>query len=336
MTQRVTIATIARKVGVTHGTVSRALRQDPRVAAKTAKRIRAAADALGYVPNRLGQSLRTQRTRTLGVVMPEISSPFFSQVLRALHDSAGEAGYSLVVTYDRGDPEAAVRDLWEHRVDGIFVACLSGWSPDRTAVPVPYVVLNHHAPTRDPCSISTDDAAAMRLVVEHLVGLGHRRLAYLGNARAPAIDGVRATSFRRAVVAAGLPLAGQELPRAEGGDPEAGYRAAAAWAEDRRATALICFNDLVAVGALRALHERGLDVPGAVSVVGFDDIELAAYTSPPLTTFAQPRRELGREAAAQLLAMLDGHPPPMAARLLRGHLVTRASTAPASEAPGLP
>lgn len=324
---RVTIATIARQVGVTHGTVSRALREDPRVAAATARRIRAAAKRLGYVPNRLGQGLRTQRSHTLGVVMPEISSPFFSEVLRAIHDTVAKAGYTLLVTYDRGCPATAVRTLWERRVDGLFVACLTDWAPGSGAIPVPYLVLNHHAPERDPCSLSTDDAAATRALVEHLLGLGHRHLAYLGNACAPAIDVVRAASFRAVLAEAGVPAADQEFPLAAGGDPEAGYRAVRAWSPDRRATALVCFNDLMAVGALRALGEAGVDVPGQVSVVGFDDIDLAAYTSPPLTTFAQPRRALGQAAAEQLLRVLDGEPAQALPRLLRGHLVVRASTA---------
>ena len=218
-------------------------------------------------------------------------------------------------------------------MDGLFVACLTDWSPDRSEIPVPYLVLNHHAPERDLCSLSTDDAAATEALVEHLLGLGHRRFAYLGNACAPAIDEVRATAFEATLDRAGVPEADRERPRATGGDPEAGYRAVTTWSPRRRATALVCFNDLMAVGALRALGEHDVDVPGQVSVVGFDDIDLAAYTSPPLTTFAQPRHELGREAAAQLLGMLDGHPPPLAPRLLRGELVVRGSTAPPEGAP---
>ncbi len=307
----VTIKTIAQEVGVTHGTVSRALKGDPRVNAATARRILDAAEQLGYVRSRLAQGLRTNRSYMLGIVLADLSDPFFSVVLQGVHDTVAAAGFHLMV--GSGDLEGFL----QQRVDGLLLGCLPELEPPCRALlergSPPVVLLNHRLEDYPYCVVN-DEARGIAECVAYLGSQGYPQLAYLGNARGGSVNEARVASFRRAAGGAA------EVRLADGGGMDDGYASLQDWQPE----ALLCYNDQQAVGALRAAREQGREM----AVMGFDDIELASYVTPPLTTFAQPRYELGRQAAAMLLALLDGAD--VAGPVtLPGRLVVRSSVHPA-------
>jgi len=313
----VTIKTIAEQVGVTHGTVSRALKGDPRVSPETARRILAAAEQLGYVKSRLAQGLRTSRSYMLGIVLENLSDPFFADVLQGVHDAVAASGYHLMVGSARA--ENPLPGFLQQRVDGLILGSVPGLAAayrDLQDGPLPLVRLNHLVPDFPYCVVN-DEARGVAECVAYLRSLGHTRLAYLGNERGGSVNEARVQSFREA---AGRDV---EVRLASGGDLAAGYAAFQDWAPP----ALLCYNDLQAVGVLRACRERGLRVPDDVSVMGFDDIELASFVDPPLTTFAQPGYELGSQAAGMLLALLNDEEVSGPLKL-PGRLVVRSSVRP--------
>lgn len=337
--ESVTIKRIAREAGVTHGTVSRALRGDPRVREQTCARIRGIAERLGYIPSGIGRGLKMRRTFTLGLVMTYFTDPFFAEVIHGLHDEVSPRGYNLVVAAsgDSSDEQfkAAARKLAEQRVDGLLLGCLPrlpGSFLHALAQPsVPFVIVNNHYGVPYACAVSHNDARAIEQCVDLLVGQGHRRLGYIGNAWAGCINDVRSGAFRGAVARAGLKVRARDVVLARMGGLESGYeamRTALARWKRSRPTAVLCYNDLIAVGALRACRDAGIEVPRQISIVGFDDVDLAAYVDPALTTFAQPKYELGREAGRMMLAMLMDGVMPAHPTVLEGSLVCRASTAP--------
>lgn len=292
----VTIKTIAQEVGVTHGTVSRALKGDPRVNPDTARRILEAAEKLGYVRSRVAQGLRTSRSYTLGIVLANLSDPFFSEVMQGVHDTVAAAGFHLMVA--SAEAENPLPGFLQQRVDGLFLGCVPGLAQDYHKLmegTLPLVMIAHTLGDYPYCVVN-DEARGIRACVQHLRERGHRQFAYLGNMRGGTVNDARVEAFRGAAGPAA------EVRLAHGGELESGYRAFGDWKPE----ALLCYNDLQAVGVLRACRERGLRVPADFSLMGFDDIELASYADPPLTTFAQPRYELGCEAGAMMLALLGG------------------------------
>ena len=337
MSSHVTIKTIADRVGVTHGTVSRALKGDPRVKPQTAERIVALATQLGYTPSGLGRGLRTNRTGTLGIVISCITDPFYSEVIRGVHDAVLPAGYSLFVAStdtDSGSPQTIARSLWERRVDGLFMGCLPQIAqPYQRLVQeenLPIVLINR--PSDDyPYNVFNDDARAVEACLDYLVAQGHRRIGFLGNLAAGGPDELRYLSYRESLRRWKLDSQDCNIFFADRGQLRSGADATASWLNrnaDCRPTVLLCYNDLLAIGAIHALSEAGLDVPAALSVVGFDDIELAGYINPPLTTFAQPKYELGHRAATLMLQLLGGQPIAAKPLPLFGQLVVRQSVRP--------
>lgn len=329
---RVTIKTIAEAVGVTHGTVSRALRGDTRVKPETTLAIQEAALRLGYRPSKLGRALKTQRTGALAIVVSYISDPFYSEVIQAVHDRLFPLEHSLFMVATEHDParqRAAAQSLSNSLVDGVFVCCLPGLTPpfQELGKSVPLVTINCD-PAKYPYDVVHDDAGAVRDCLAHLMQLGHRKIGYLGAHTGGYAQRVRLQAFT--AYAAEMAL-NASVYTAEDVKVESGEAAMAAWLQEWGAngpTALVCFNDTVAIGACKAAREAGLSIPDNLSVLGFDDIEMATYVQPALTTFAQPRYEIGRAAAEMMLALLAGGQP-AAPLLLRGELRVRQSTGPA-------
>ena len=330
--EKVTIKTIAEAVGVTHGTVSRALRGDQRVKPETAHAIREAALRLGYRPSKLGRALKTQKTGALAIVVSYISDPFYSEVVQAVHDRLFPSEHSLFMVATEHDPirqQAAAQSLSSSLVDGVFVCCLPGLTPpfQKLGKIIPLVTINCD-PAKYLYDVVHDDAEAVQVCLEHLTELGHRKVGYLGSATGGYAQQTRRSGFKNGVAALGLR---GHLYQAEDVKVESGEKAMRQWLTEwgpDSPTALICFNDTVAIGAMKACREQGLRVPEDISVVGFDDIEMASYVQPALTTFAQPRYEIGRTAAEMMLSLLSGSAPPAPVRL-RGELRVRQSTAPA-------
>jgi LacI family transcriptional regulator len=262
---------------------------------------------LGYQPNAVARSLRMSETRMFGMIVPDNSNPYFAEVARSIEDASFELGYSVILCNSDEDPvkEQAYLDLLiEKRVDGIaFVATgrrADSLDPARLR-DVPIVVVDREIDSGAWTSVLVHNSRGARDAVAHLVGLGHRRIGCISGPRELGPSSERVRGYRDALRKAGItPEPGWVME----GDFHAngGYRTMSQLLErDERLTAVFACNDMMAVGALRAIREHGMRVPEDIALVGFDDISLATYTQPALTTIAQPYRELGRRVA-QLLA----------------------------------
>jgi DNA-binding LacI/PurR family transcriptional regulator len=336
----ITIKDIARQAGVSHPTVSRALRDDPVVAAETMLRIQRIASTLGYIPSATARSLKSSQSHVLGVIVNRISDPFYSEVLDGIQDVLFSAGYSLFLAATDHNPDrekAIVRAMTERRVDGLIVC--SVWATRRflayfTANNAPVVVVHNRSNNKAPSSVEHDDRFGGQEMTRHLIELGHTRLAFAGNARAGRETEERLKGFHDAMRVARLTVPPEYVVQAAKGQMAKGREAVRPLLElPDPPTALVCFNDMLAVGAMQMLREKGRRVPDDCSVVGFDDIPLSALVTPALTTFDQPKYPLGEEAARMILRLLDGKSGRGAnskpgAITLRGKIRVRASTAP--------
>jgi DNA-binding LacI/PurR family transcriptional regulator len=331
----ITIKDIARRARVSHSTVSRALRDDHAIPGRTAERIKRMAARMGYVPSAAARSLKTSHSRALGVVVTNIADPFLAEVVRGVEDAIRQAGYSLFLAasyHDSQREKLVLRALAEHRVDGAII-CSSQVSAQHLAdlenFGVPIVLVNNQVAGEFAHSISHDDVAGGRAVTRHLLALGHRRIAYLGNVTGGLTNLDRCAGYQAALAEAGVPAQDDWVLSGRGGRPEDGLAGAEAFLQlNPRPTALVCFNDMLALGVLRRLKQAGLRIPLDVSVTGFDDVFVAEYADPPLTTFGQPKYQLGRDAAEMMLALLSGPVPARPyVRSILGELLARASTA---------
>ncbi len=335
----VTIKDIAKQAGVAHTTVSRALRGSPLIPPETTQRIRQIAAELGYHPSAAARSLKTSRSQVLGVVVSNLDDPFFSEILQGIESVAQESGYSLFVAASHHDPQREqriVQAMVEHRADGVVI-CSTPFSTEQARLLLEYsqpiVVVNNQSAEDYRYSIYHDDVDGSRQITRHLLDLGHRHIAYLGNAASGRTTLDRLSGFRHEMAAAGRIIPAEYIYQAPGGGAQDGLIAVRHFLDlPERPTALVCFNDMMAVGALKGLQQAGLRVPADCSVTGFDNIAFSAYTQPALTTFDQPKRFIGAEAARLILGLMqapacDGAPPEPVIRLLKGQLLVRESTA---------
>lgn len=331
----VTLGDVAIAAGVSTATVSRVINNFPRVADATRRRVLDAIEELHYTPNFAGRMLVTQRTHTLGLIITDITNPFYPAVVRGVEAAALNHGFSVLL-YDTAEDmqreEQALQLLRERQVDGLVI-CSSRLGQSRLEQlahgKTPIVFINS-APTPSTVgSVETDHEAGMRAAVDHLVQLGHRRIAYLGGPLASQVQQRRLQAFRDAAGDLGVRTPdGSRPPTVEGG--EAGTHTLLREDDpDVRPTALIAYNDLMASGALLASRARGLRVPEDLSVIGHDDIPMVALLSPALTTVRQLMQELGSRVVAMLVGHLQGSVAanPMILSL-RPQLIVRASTAP--------
>jgi LacI family transcriptional regulator len=341
---RPTISDVAQRAGVSTATVSRVLAGIGRSRPDTSAAVMAAADALGYRPSGVARSLRMQRTRTFGLIVSDIQNPFFPELVRAADDAARAIDYSILLGSAAFDEMRAVHylDLMvDRRVDGIIVASSqisdSSWQW-LIASPVPVIVVNAEPPDYRVPAIASDNEAGSRQVVEHLVALGHRRIGYIRGPESFTAAKPRFDGFRKACEDAGLRP--DDTPILEGeGQVDSGERAARLMiAQAPWVTAIACYNDLTAIGALRMLRGAGRRVPEDVSVVGFDDIAAASWVGPALTTICQPKGEMGRLAVEYLVRVLDSGASEAVPEILRLplSLIVRESTGPAPASPGVP
>jgi DNA-binding LacI/PurR family transcriptional regulator len=336
----ITIKDIAKKAGVSHSTVSRALRGSPLINEETAVRIRKAAGDLGYLPSAAARSLKTHRSQVLGVVVSSMDDPFFSEILQGIENGVQEGGYSLFIAASQHDPlreQKIVQALMEHRADGVII-CSSSFSPEQgrqlLEYGLPIVVVNNQAAEDFRYSIYHNDLEGSRQVTRLLIGLGHKRIAYLGNSLSGRTTLDRQAGYQMEMDAAGLPVLPGYILQMTGGDPKSGAAAIEHFLHlPCQPTALQCFNDMLAIGVLKGLQQAGIAVPQAFSVAGFDNIIFSEFSNPPLTTFDQPKQYIGAEAAHLILDLLNApqdHNPVTQPkiRILQGSLLVRESTAP--------
>jgi DNA-binding LacI/PurR family transcriptional regulator len=317
-TARITLHDVARHAGVSQPTVSLVLGNHPtaRVAAATRERVLAAARALGYRPNVVARSLVRGRSYALGVLVPDLANPFFLEVVAGAERVAAEAGYALLLCGEGTEPGRAAAHLdtlLGRQIDGVILdaanaAELADDAAAARALEGLNVVLVDQPPGRWP-GVASDALAAGRLAAEHLLGLGHSRLAFVGPAADVHAFRQRERGFVQALRAAGVALPSAWLRRAPA-TAAGGMRAMRALLAERpRPTAVFCANDLAAVGALKACAAAGVRVPAELSLVGCDDVELASLVSPELTTVRVPARELGARAARLLVQRLAAPAP---------------------------
>jgi len=308
-----TIRDVAERAGVSTATVSRVLAGIGNPNPGTAAAVQTAARELAYRASGVARSLRTRRTRTLGLIVTDIQNPFFPELVQAADMAARAAGYSILLGSAAYDEQRAMHylDLMvDSRVDGLIIASSQlspeTWSRLATS-PVPVVVVNAEPAGAAVTVITSDNVGGARLAAAHLIALGHRRMAYIRGHKGFTADGPRMAGFRAACREAGIPAADILEVRGDG-QVEGGELAAAGLiAAESGVTAIGCYNDMTAIGAMRAIRRAGLRVPLDVSIVGCDDIAAASWVVPALTTVAQQKAEMGRTAVERITAALD-HP----------------------------
>jgi LacI family transcriptional regulator len=327
----VTIRDVAELAQVSTATVSRALSGAKPVSPAVADQVRRAADELGYAGNGIASALRRSRTDTVGMVVPSITNPFFTGLVEHVEHALQNAGRQLFLCSSRSDPELEaqrLRSLVARQVDGIVISpvhgSLSTPAVQRTAADLPLVQVDRHVSGVDSDWVGVDDDAGLDLLMTHLAARGARSAAFVSSQLTNSSTELRVAGFHRHAdrlgVAAGPVLLGEY-------SIEWGREAARQLlTRDPRPDAVVCADDLIALGVLQACTDAGVAVPGEVLVTGFDDIPFAAMSNPPLTTVRQPQAEIAAEAVRRLAGVLgDEHALPSRVAL-RPTLTVRAST----------
>jgi LacI family transcriptional regulator len=333
---RVTLRDVARLANVHPGTASRALNEQTRslVNAETAQRVLAAADELGYHPNPIARGLKTNRSYTVGVLIPDIENPLFPPIIRGIEDRLDQAGYTPVIANTENDAEREridFRAMRARQVDGFITATarLDHELLDEVAgLGVPLVLVNRRVEDDSLPSATADDRAGVRLAVDHLADLGHERIAFLGGPTELSTGLQRKEGFIAGMREHGLKPDRALVVTGERFTLDEGQRLCREAVESgRQFTAIVAGNDLMALGCYDALAEHGLACPGDVSVVGYNDMPFSDHFSPPMTTIRIPHYEIGLAAADLLLRLLEQSPDGSTQVVLEPSLVVRGSTA---------
>jgi LacI family transcriptional regulator len=333
---------IAARAGVGVMTVSKALRDKHDVSAETKTRVKLVAQQLGYVPNSSAQGLRTRTTKLFGIVVSTFTSPIFSRVVLAIEERAHELGYDVLIAQSLDIPEreeACVNRFLARRVDGLFIvpayrmATEARIYQELLARKVPTVVLGHTVPFCNQfVNVESDDMTGSYLATQHLLHLGHKRIAFFSGPPATPWTQERFEGYRKALREAGQDV-DDKLVFQAGRSIEDGAKAALQMInEGSDATAVQTVNDMLAVGCAETLLKQGLKIPGDISVVGFGNILMSQHFSVPLTTSRQPKYRLGAAAVEAMQQLLRGKRPD--SKRLAAELEIRASSgiAPATSA----
>ena len=332
----VTLKDVARQAGVHPATASRALNPETRllVSEETASRVLAAAAELGYRPNTVARSLRMRRSHTVGVLIPDLNNPLFPPIVRGLEDRLSADGYVSLIGNTDGD-DARERRVFEQmrarHVDGYVLATAhlrSTLLAEATQAGLPVVLMNRIAQDYSFPSVTVDNERGVRMALNHLTGLGHRRIACIAGPQDVSTGLARYHGFQSGMAAAGLDVPGDQVAFADSFSIEEGLRCARQiLAAGRGFTAVAAGNDMLAVGCYLALDEAGLSCPKDISVVGFNDMPFIDMLRPPLTTIAFPHYQVGTEAAQLLIERINGDPGFVKVLYLAPELIVRGSTA---------
>lgn len=306
------ISDVALKANVSIATVSRVVNKSlHKVNAATREKVLAAIRELDYRPNALAKGLLMKKTMTIGIIIPDISNPYYAEIVRGIQDTADRTGYAVMLHNTDGKEDRIIRDIYvlrEKSVDGVIISggIINGYDTlsvlkelkDRV------VVVGRHAV--DFPAIMVDNMGGATQAVQHLIDLGHRQIACIGGpvGSSTAVD--RLTGYRNALAQNGLPF-NERLVKRGAWNPRSGYLLAGQLLRAKaRPTAIFSTNDQMAFGVIKAAKEAGLQVPRDLAVVGFDNIPLASYIDPPLTTVGIPMSELGSAAMRMLVALISG------------------------------
>jgi LacI family transcriptional regulator len=332
------IRDVAKRLSLSSCTVSKALSGQPGVRPHTRQRVIKAARQLGYVLDRQAQTLRKGRSHTIALLLPTLSNPVYSENMKDIYQAAAERGFEVMVTSYELNHErrlALCRDMIGRRVEGIIIPCGPAQTPLPMLLEAGLAVLyfdSEEDVVPGAAVLKVDRIEGVRLLLRHLLDLGHRRPLLVGNWQ---VDPRRMKGIQSTLRQAGLPEdefllaaedAGEEIMR-RGHD-----QTLKVFQGDRRAaTAVMASNDQVAIGTIAALHKLGLSVPGDVSVTGMDNIAAAEFSNPPLTTESRTHLHLGRHAVEMLIGMIEGTIAPGVGKTLTPRLVVRQSTGPINE-----
>ena len=330
------ISDIARRAGVSTTTVSRVLNDKPfGVSGKTREHVKAVMYEMNYRPSQLARGIALSHSNLIGMIIPDVSNLFYPQILRGVDDYISQHGYSMLLYNSDSDPEREKKQLLtmvDHRVDGIMLC--SGVSNeaflrDFRAYGVPMVMIGRtfDSTYADGC-ITGDNESGMYQSTSYMLDNGHRRILYLDGA--PEVSGPmnRFRGYRHALQDAGLEVSEALVHRGEF-SIQYGFDTVKGLLEEGLSfTAIVSGSDLVAIGAIKALHEGGLRVPEDIEVIGFDNIDLSSIYEPQLSTVSKPHYEIATAAARILLSVIDGSPPPIAHIATPAKLILRSTTRP--------
>jgi LacI family transcriptional regulator len=333
----VTLRDVAVSAGVHPATASRALNPETRilVSEETARRVLDAAEALGYHPNPVARSLRTRRSHTVGVLIPDLNNPLFPPIVRGLEDRLAAAGYvALIGNTDSDDQreQMVFEQMRARHVDGLVLATARLHHPllaEASRAELPVVLINRLAQDYSFPSVSVDNERGVRMAVGHLAGLGHRRIAHIAGPQEMSTGLSRYRGFVTAMESSGLQVDSDLVVFAKAFTVEEGLRCARLLLDrGSGCTAIAAGNDMLAVGCYAALDEAGLTCPEDMSVVGFNDMPFIDRLRPPMTTVRFPHYQVGTEAAQLLLERIAEHAGPVKILYLAPELIIRGSTAP--------
>lgn len=333
--RRVTAKEVAGALGISTMTVSRVMNNRANVGEETRRKVLEAARRLGYSPDHIAKSLVLRKTQTIGVVVPEITHSFFPEAIRGIEEVSYQARYHLILTHSAEDAERekdAILTLESKRVDGILISTAQSVSDcslykDVMGTGIAMVFFDRCVPGIGASCVSIDDEESARRITDHLVDHGYTRIAHLGGPPKVSIGRARLDGFRRALCERGVPC--NELLIVEAGFQEAdGYRAMKkllGLPREELPRAVVAVNDPAAFGAIKAIQEHGLTIPDDVAIVGFSDDIRASLMPSPLTTVRQPAYEVGKRAAQQLLAQIEGRSSTIEEIVVRTEVVIRNS-----------
>jgi LacI family transcriptional regulator len=295
-------------------TVSRVVNGSPRVTDGTRRHVEAAIAELGYVPNRLARGLTRRKTGALGVIVPDVANPFFTLVVRGAEDVAWRAGYHVILCNTQGDPErerSYLEDMLAFQVEGLLIAPVGDRSRGHlrmlTRNDVPFVLIDRSIAGYDGDLVQGDSVAGARRLVEHLIELGHRRIGMITETDDVSTARDRIRGYREGLEGAGIPYRPELVAESSAIDVQAAHDATLSLLDlAEPPTALFAVNNIVVVGVAEAARERGLDIPGDLALVCFDDIEHASRFHPFLTVMAQPAETFGTIATQLLLDRISG------------------------------
>lgn len=331
-----TLHDVAAAARVSTATAARALGGYGSVSPEVHERVATAAAKLGYRLNSLARSMITGTTNTIGLVVADIENPFFARAARGIADVAHESGYEVLLANSDEDPateRAAVQTLLEKRVDGLIVApaSIDGGPHLRESVArgTPVVLIDRALPGTEVDAVVVDNQAAARRAIDHLVDLGHRRIALLTSQGLIHTNQERLAGYLQALSAAGLPTDDELIRMSPYTRESAEHETEVVLALADPATAIFTTDNLMSLGAFEGTQRAGRRVPDDVSIVGFDDLEWTTIVRPKLTVVAQPVHELGATAARRLLARIAGELTPPQLSILETALIIRDSTGPA-------
>ena len=336
MNKRITITDVAEEAGVSMMTVSRAINNKEGISEATRQRILQIAADMGYRPSGLARGLATQRTATIGLVVPDIVNPFFAEIARGVENVAYATGYNVFLLNTDEDAEreiAALNSLWEKQIDGLILcssrleqAELEDWLERFQFVVLVNRVLE--AAVSGTCTVNVDDRGGARQAVDHLIAASHTEIAFVAGPAHSLSGQERLVGYRASLSAHNLPVR-PELVKHCKPDTEGGYGAALALLADYpEITAVFAYNDLTATGVLRACAECNRRVPDDIEIIGADDIPLASLVTPALSTLRINKRELGAATMLTLVQLMKGETPlDTCQQVIKPELILRETTA---------